>query len=317
MTAKMSNKSTGMSRADLGSEQALRKPRVVSFGELLWDNFPEAAYLGGSAANVAFHAAQLGAQSALISRVGSDPPGCLAKQQLARAGVDVSGVSIDLRRPTGSVQIHFERGEPQFTIQSDVAWDHIELNQHSMTRLAQADVLCLSTLAQRTPLMEKRLERALQGLRPTGHGKTAGGSAPTRAIVILDLNLRPPFFSSQSLVKTLGYADVVKLNESELQTIEEWSGTPGGGIAWLLEHFELSLVALTLGAQGARIFSHHVEVCAAGIPTSGGDPVGAGDAFVAALSVALAKGQTLPETLESANRYGAWVAGQRGAMPTR
>lgn len=266
---------------------------------------------------MAFHAAQLGADSMLVSRVGADARGREARRLLAQAGVDVQSVGVDSGHATGSVQVTLENGEPRFAIQDRVAWDHIEFDAYASSQLARADLFCLSTLAQRTPLMAKRLQGALRRLQGNGHGRILGGERPSRTVVLLDLNLRAPFFSQDSLFELLSYVDIVKLNEFELQTMEKWVKAPGTGVEWLLEHFDLSLVALTLGERGARLYGHQVSVAADGVPVRGGDPVGAGDAFVAALSVSLARQLTLTEALRRANAYGAWVASQKGAMPTR
>jgi sugar/nucleoside kinase (ribokinase family) len=59
-------------RSDLPTD--VMRP-IVSYGELLWDRFPDGERLGGCAANVAFHLAQLGAHALLVSRVGDDELG--------------------------------------------------------------------------------------------------------------------------------------------------------------------------------------------------------------------------------------------------
>jgi len=46
------------------------------------------------------------------------------------------------------------------------------------------------------------------------------------------------------------------------------------------------------------------------------DAIGAGDAFTAALVHEYMRGSTLAEMNETANRAGAWVASQVGAMPS-
>ena len=50
-------------------------------------------------------------------------------------------------------------------------------------------------------------------------------------------------------------------------------------------------------------------------PTTVADTVGAGDAFTAALVHAYLRGASLAEMNEAGNRWGGWVASQRGAMP--
>jgi fructokinase len=293
-----------MGKARLGPAGHARKPRLVSWGELLWDIFPDKGLLGGSAANVAYHAALVGAESSLISAVGDDSLGRRATRQLAQHGVNVSGVTVAERCATGKVRVTFESGQPHFSIEEGVAWDQINPTEETLAALKSADVFCYSTLAQRTPLMRTRLRRVLQNLKKQSH-------AP---LCILDLNLRPPFTQYETIREALRYADIVKLNEAEEAWIRELAGTRDA-VTWLLSDFSISVVALTRAERGASLFTRHVRVHEKGITQSGGDAVGAGDAFVAALGVALATGESLPRALERANRHAAWVAGQHGAMP--
>ncbi len=52
-----------------------------------------------------------------------------------------------------------------------------------------------------------------------------------------------------------------------------------------------------------------------GIPTKVADTVGAGDAFTAALVRSYLQGAPLAILNEAGNRWGSWVASQKGAMP--
>jgi fructokinase len=235
-----------------------------------------------------------------------------ALAQLAEHGVSVSYVGTDRVAPTGQVHVHFEDGEPRFTIGVHAAWDHIQLP--SLEVFAQSDVICLSTLAQRTPLFRKQLQEKLRTLRNVDSSRPYGGVPTKRPVIIVDLNLRAPFAEPETVISALGCADVLKLNEQELRWVKEQSGA-ADPIDWLLSRFNLSLVALTKGADGAELRGHNVHVKESGIPVSGGDAVGAGDSFVARLAVAFCQGLSLPAALHEANRYGAWVASQHGAMP--
>lgn len=70
----------------MATDRAHSRPRLVAIGELLWDLFPDGARLGGAPANVAAHAAALGADAALVSRVGRDAEGVRALRALAARG---------------------------------------------------------------------------------------------------------------------------------------------------------------------------------------------------------------------------------------
>ena len=76
-------------------------------------------------------------------------------------------------------------------------------------------------------------------------------------------------------------------------------------------------VVVTLGEHGAVAVTTSGEFRALPPAVEVQSAVGAGDAFVAALSVAISRGKSLPRALELANRHAAWVASESGAMPAR
>jgi ribokinase len=80
------------------------------------------------------------------------------------------------------------------------------------------------------------------------------------------------------------------------------------------------IVVITLGAHGAVCVGHGVRVHIPAFEVACIDAVGAGDAFCAAVSVALAEGVGLAETVRRANAAGslaATVAGAARSMPGR
>jgi fructokinase len=275
---------------------------VVCWGELLWDLFPEGRRLGGTAANVAYHLAQLGHAVVLVSRVGDDEPGHAALQQLEQSGVDVSQVQIDTESPTGTVGVTLVGGEPRYTLASGAAWDRIEYPLSLAPLVESAPALYYGTLAQRTPLGSASLGAAL--------ADTA--KSCWRAC---DLNVRPPFATHAVVDTALSAARVVKLNEAEAALVAERYAT-SDPVGWLLGR-GVELVAATRGERGALVATRTARAEHGGFPVdaSSGDRVGAGDAFTAMLVHQLLGGRAPAEVAERANRYAAYVASQPGAMP--
>jgi len=266
-----------------------QKPRIVALGELLWDLLPEGPSLGGAPANVAYHATRVGGRGALISRVGTDELGERAVRELATRGVDVSLVGTDPQHPTGTVDVHFEAGEPRYTIGQDAAWDYIELPSAVGF---DTGAVAFGTLAART---------SGAALRTLDFIRRVRAAPEPRPLLALDLNLRPPHVNLEFIHEVLPLIDLLKLNEEE--------------DAWLKQAVDVPMVALTRGRAGAQLSAQGEIFSVPGIPVSGGDPVGAGDAFLASFLVELIQG-TLPALcLEHANRYAAGVAAAKGAMP--
>jgi fructokinase len=278
-------------------------PIVVCWGELLWDLFPDGPRLGGALANVAYHAAKLGAHAVLVSRVGNDELGRRALSELSKHGVDVSHVQLDDERATGTVRVEIEAGEPRYTIASEAAWDRIGLTPKLAALLPTVDAICYGTLAQRTPLASDELDRALALTR-------------RETVRLCDLNLRPPHVSREVVLRSLSHANGVKLNEHELRRVAEATGAEDP-IRHLFESTNISHVALTLGERGAELWTrdaHHVQPPTP-IDSTRGDRVGAGDSFVAALALGLTQGLAAEAILARATRYSAFVAEGRGGMP--
>jgi len=88
------------------------------------------------------------------------------------------------------------------------------------------------------------------------------------------------------------------------------------GAERLLDEFPtLKLVAVTRGAHGSLLVARDGWHEHPGVPATVVDTIGAGDAFTAALAHYLLRGADLATLNEAGNRWGAWVASERGAMP--
>ena len=86
-------------------------------------------------------------------------------------------------------------------------------------------------------------------------------------------------------------------------------------LAGLLETYPLSLVALTKGPAGSRLFGRGVDISHPGLPVETADTVGAGDAFTAALVTGMLRHKSRPEIGDRANRVAGYVCSRKGAWP--
>jgi len=73
--------------------------RLIGLGEVLWDLLPGGRQLGGAPANFAYHAAALGAEAQVISRVGHDALGRELLQRLDALGVPTGCIEVDPALP--------------------------------------------------------------------------------------------------------------------------------------------------------------------------------------------------------------------------
>ena len=303
---------TDVSREDLAIEVRepntktdCRRPLVVTIGELLWDLFPDGERLGGAPANFAVHAAGLGAESVLISRVGQDPRGQEAIQILRDRGMSVNCVQTDPDRQTGIVPVTLADGQPTYEIVEGVAWDAIEWVELHLEVLEKAEAFCFGTLAQRASGSRRTTKNLLDAL----------GDACLR---VLDINFRQHYHSLEVVEKSLRYTDLLKLNDEEVGVLRDYVGgdtDDGQFLLEILDRYAIERAVLTLGANGCRVIDRSVDISAPAEPQQVVNTVGAGDAFTAAFVLHQLAGHDARTCAEMANRAGGFVTTQDSGTP--
>ena len=112
--------------------------------------------------------------------------------------------------------------------------------------------------------------------------------------VVIDANLRPSVMPDlvvyrRHVLTALHYADVIKAKDEDLVCLELPGGDALTQARHLLQNTRASVMALTLGGEGAVLLTRHGQVFAARElePIAVVDTVGAGDCFLAGLVVAM------------------------------
>lgn len=284
--------------------------RVVLFGEILADIFPDHSVPGGAPFNVARHLKAFGRNPVLLTRVGDDALGKDMLGTMARSGMETSGVQSDKIHPTGQVKVHLENGGHRFEILPAQAYDFIHPAVARMVRLPLSPALLyFGTLAQRHEISRRALATLLRS---------------TAAAKFLDVNLRAPWYDKNTLRFSLQSADIVKLNNEELGVLAEIFELPGGKsqdqVLQLMKQFDLDQVVVTCGAGGAWQMNRAGKVIEAvdnGRIVTLVDTVGAGDGFAAVYMLGLLRRWPMAKTLERANAFAAAICEIRGAIPER
>lgn len=282
--------------------------KVVGLGEILWDLLPAGRQLGGAPANFAYIATLLGDQGIAASRLGDDVLGHEARRQITGLRLSTAYLQTDAVHPTGTVNVELDaRGQPRFEIGEHVAWDFLEWTPSWQELAAQADAVCFGSLAQRAPVSRSTIQSFLRAMRP-------------EALRVFDVNLRQHFFTREVLARSLEVASVVKVNHEELPRILEILNLDAGddcsSARRLAGLHDLQLVCVTRGPRGSLIVNRKGDVAEhPGFRVHIGDTVGAGDAFTAAMVHQYLRHAPIDRMNEGANRMGAWVASQVGAMP--
>jgi ribokinase len=232
---------------------------------------------GGKGANQALAARRLGADVRLVACVGEDTAADEALALLRGEGVDLSRLQILADSPTGVALICVApSGENQIVVAPGA---NAAMNPGTL-RLGSADALICQLEIPAEVIA--RVAAEFQGF-------FCANLAPAKEID----------------ATVLQRADLVVVNETEAawygQTLEACSG----------------LIATTHGAGGAVLRKGGEVIAEAKSPAVAAiDTVGAGDAFTAALTVALVEGQQPPDALRFACAAGAVAATRVGAQPS-
>jgi fructokinase len=280
---------------------------VAVLGEVLWDLFDDSRRLGGAPLNFAANASRLGHCPLLISAVGTDPLGEEAAEAIRALGLTTSFLKKTSRFPTGAARVHMASGDQtRFTIERPAAYDALSISDRDLAQLVShaPDWLYFGTLFASTAAGEAALCRLSNAL-----------PAASR---FYDLNLRPECWSASLVTYLLLSADVVKLNEEELERVQEFTGLPHATERFCREganHYGWQAVCVTMGERGCAILVRGDYVESQGHAVHVADTVGAGDAFAAAFMHGLISEWAAAEIADFANRVGALVASRNGAIP--
>ena len=249
---------------------------------------------GGSAANAAIWATELGASASVVGRVGSDPAGELVASVLAGRGIDTH-LARDPEFPTGAA-VAVGVGASAGVVASPGAGARIASDD--IPDPLDGDALLVSGYSLLQSASAAGARAALD--RFTG---------PWAAVDLASASLAAT--AASHFDETTTGANVI------LATAEEARAVTGAGpeeAARLLStRFDVACVKLgergAVAAQGART------------ERTAGDPVvrqsrfGAGDAFAAALLVALALDESLDRALNLACEIGARAAASQDGWP--
>lgn len=291
-------------------------PTAVVFGEALVDDFQSEQVVGGAPFNVARHLAAFMAPVLAITRIGDDQGGRLVRAEFERFAMSEAGLQRDPLEETGRVLV--ERGPRghRFTIVPNQAYDFID--RAAAVASAQgvdAGIVYFGMLAQRHEVSRGALKGVLDA------------SAAPR---FLDLNLREGQYDERGVTRSLQAANIVKVNEEELQVLFGWyfqikPDTPPlsadevhASCQALLRMFSLDALVVTLGHRGSVYFGSGGQVLTqrdTPAPPFVIDTVGAGDAFAAIFLLGRMRGWPLETSLARANEFAGAICAIPGAVP--
>ena len=282
-----------------------RSANVICFGEALWDVLPSMRSVGGAPINVAYHLKKLGVRAWPMSGVGNDPLGVELKSQIEEWGLPSDLICSVADRETGRSLITVLEGEPNFEVLKDVAWDYIDVPENWPVECQPAEALVFGSLAQRSARNRAVLDAMFVAM--------------PNALKVLDVNLRDAFEDYEQIWALARSADLVKLNDEEMQALMQTTATRANAedcARSFQREAGCETVCMTMGAQGAGLLRcdewHWVDA----VPVKVRDTVGAGDSFLAGLIYGLLITQEdATATLRRSARLASFVASSDGATP--
>ena len=176
--------------------------KILSFGEILWDVYPETKAIGGASLNFGAHLARHGETVYMLSSLGKDALGNEARAWLIKNGMPDTLIS-ESEKPTGSCIVTLGKNKvPSYNLLRDVAWDYISAPE----KLSEDfDVLYFGTLAQRSEYNVKSLEELL--------------TKYSFREIFVDMNVRAPFTTPESIRFAAKHATILKISDEELPTV--------------------------------------------------------------------------------------------------
>ena len=257
--------------------------------------------IGGSPTNVAVAAARLGRRSALFTKVGADPFGGVAIQELRDFGVDPRYVSIEPGTVTPLAFAVLDPPEdPQLLFRRDPPVPDFQLRPGDVDDETVKDVPILWVTAS-------ALSQEPSASTTAGMLETRG----RRAHTVLDLDYRPTFWRSREeasarIGAAVDHATIAVGNREECAVAVGTDDPHEAAERLRARGIELAIVKL--GADGvllsssegeSRIEPPRIEVVCG---------LGAGDAFGGALAHGLLSGWPHERTVAFANAAGGIVA---------
>lgn len=282
-------------------------------GEVLIDELPSGAVVGGGPANTAKALARLGHEVAFIDGISTDAYGVKARAELAADGVNLSlAMTSDLPTAVAVVTLAADGGASYvFKLDKTATFDFNSswLPDPSRYKPQVLHIGTLATLVQ--PGADVLFDWAL----------ACADFAP----VVFDPNIRPQVMSDRAkyvalVEKWIGISSVVKLSDDDFEWLYPGKSPESIANQWL--QGGAALVVMTRGADGLIGYTSDGVVEVAGEKVNVVDTVGAGDTVGAIVVQGLItdgllnmRGSVLKDVLHRAAVAAAITCSRAGAQP--
>ncbi|MHB1453075.1 MAG: carbohydrate kinase family protein [Saccharofermentanales bacterium] len=292
--------------------------RILAFGEILWDVYPDRTIIGGAPFNFASHISRLGADASIVTAVGQDDLGQRAEKWLSSYHVnDVFLIRSEL--PTGQCKIQFnDQNQPSYTLIGKVAYDDISLSEEQLQILSanEYDAFYFGTLAQRSMTSRNTVRTILNRC--------------SFRQIFFDINIRQNYYNAGLISEGLEACTILKISRDEIFVFRQTGlsdinpaeyGDEDGYYSALCrklsEQYRIMLILLTMDKEGAMIYDAKTNTIIRSSRPKGKvvSTVGAGDSFSACFLYFYLKGCAIADCLEKAVMLSDYVVQHNEAIP--
>jgi fructokinase len=279
---------------------------ITAIGEIIFDIYPGYKTPGGAALNFIYHIYKLTGNSRFISRVGNDPEGKEALEFLGKNEIPVSHIQIDNFHETGTARANLDENKiPHWEISLNKAYDFIDIPADSDKIIESSKCFYFGSLAQRMERSRKTIQSFL--------GRNMK--------YIFDMNIRQNYYTKDILETSLLAADVLKVNEEELNLLHELflagKFELNQSVSDIKKEFNIELAAVTQGDRGAWLFRDKEKDFYKAPVNNAVDTTGAGDAYSAILCLGYLKNLDLNKVNKLASDFAVEIVKLTGAIPRK
>ncbi len=260
---------------------------VVALGELLVDMIGtgESGYgnpvfeanPGGAPCNVLAMLQKLGRKTAFIGKVGRDMFGRRLRSEIVSCGIDDKGLLEDETVPTTLAFVHkLENGDRDFSFYRSPGADvMLKEEEVDLSLIRSSRIFHFGSLSLTDEPSRSATRRAIEEAEKAGILRS------------YDPNLRMPLWHGEEEAKEqilwgMKHCDILKIADNEILWLtggKEYDDA----IRILQKEYAIPLIALTLGAEGSRIYYRNERICIPAFPQKTVDTTGAGDTYCGCL----------------------------------
>lgn len=241
---------------------------------------------GGKAYNQAVAAARLGAKVCFFGAVGPDSSGTLCREVLISEGIAPILQTIPHANTAYACILTDRNGENQVTVSRGAS-----------------DFLSPNFLNEQEAIISK-CTHLLLGLECPLEATTAALALAKKHGIFTILNPAPAIPLDLDFLRSF---DLITPNLQEATVLLGLDHAPEPAeLAQLLCGAGLTSTVVTLGSKGALLVTPSQQLLFPALPVTAVDTTGAGDAFNAALAVAISRNQSMTKAVEFATNTSAW-----------